>query len=134
MFLSLLSKEEKQYFIDLLIKVVSIDGEASDAELQIINRLKFEMGEDVARYRKSSLDTEKLMDYFSEKPKATKNLVFLNIVKASLHDEFYSVEEHILIEQIQEKLGISNKKKLDLMKVVYAERDLRERAKRVISE
>lgn len=134
MFLSLLSREEKQHFVDLLVKVVSVDGEASDMELQIINRLKHEMGEDVLKYRKSSLDREKLIDYFAEKSKPIKNLIFLNIVIASLHDEFYSVEEHLLIEEIQNSFEISNKKKSDLMKIVYAERDLREKAKRTISE
>ncbi len=134
MFLSLLSKEEKHYFIDLMLYVVKFDGETTEAELQIINRLKYEMGDDVNRYRKSSMTFEKLVDYFSNKPKATKNLVFMNVVSTSLYDEFYSVEEHLLIEEIQTKFEISNKKKADLMKIVYAERDLRERAKRTIAE
>ena len=58
----------------------------------------------------------------------------MNLVSTSLYDEFYSVEEHLLIEQIQNAFEITNKKKADLMKIVYAERDLRERAKRTISE
>ncbi|NLD26312.1 MAG: hypothetical protein GX661_03020 [Acholeplasmataceae bacterium] len=134
MFLSLLSKEEKYYFIDLLVQVVGIDGEANETEMQIINRLKYEMGEDVLKYRKSSNSMEKLIDYFAQKPKATRNLVFMNLVSASLYDEFYSVEEHMLIEQIQNSFEISSKKKADLMKIVYAERDLREKAKRTIAE
>jgi hypothetical protein len=134
MFLSLLSKEEKFHFIDLLSYVVGIDGAASETETQIINRLKYEMGEDVLRYRKSSYSLEKLIEYFSQKPKATKNLVFMNLVSASLYDEFYSVEEHLLIEEIQNSFEISAKKKADLMKIVYAERDLREKAKRTIAE
>jgi len=134
MFLSLLSKDEKFNFIDLLIKVVSVDGEANETELQIVNRLKYEMGEDALRYKKSSQSLEKIIEYFSKKPKATKNLVFMNIVSASLYDEFYSVEEHLLIEQIQNSFEITNKKKADLMKVVYSERDLREKAKRIIAE
>jgi uncharacterized tellurite resistance protein B-like protein len=134
MFLSLLSKEEKYYFIDLLVQVVDIDGEANETEMQIINRLKYEMGEDVLKYRKSSNSMEKLIDYFAQKPKATRNLVFMNLVSASLYDEFYSVEEHLLIEQIQNSFEISSKKKADLMKIVYAERDLREKAKRIIAE
>jgi hypothetical protein len=81
MFLSLLSKEEKYYFIDLLINVVSVDGEANETELQIVNRLKYEMGEDVLRYRKSNLPVEKLLEYFAQKPKATKNLVFMNLTR-----------------------------------------------------
>ncbi len=134
MFLSLLSKEEKFHFIDLLSYVVGIDGAASETETQIINRLKYEMGEDVLRYRKSSYSLEKLIEYFSQKPKATKNLVFMNLVSTSLYDEFYSVEEHLLIEEIQNSFEISAKKKADLMKIVYAERDLREKAKRTIAE
>jgi hypothetical protein len=92
------------------------------------------MGEDAMKYRKSNSSLEKLIEYFGEKPKATKNLVFMNLVSSSLYDEFYSVEEHLLIEQIQESFKITNKKKADLMKIVYAERDLREKAKRIIAE
>ena len=134
MFLSLLTKEEKFYFIDLIVKVVNVDGDPTETEMQIINRLKYEMGEEVSRYRKSSMSLEKLTEYFSQKPKATKNLVFMNLISTSLYDEFYSVEEHLLIEEIQNSFEISNKKKSDLMKIVYAERDLREKAKRTISE
>jgi hypothetical protein len=99
-----------------------------------MNRLKYEMGEDAMKYRKSSLPLDKLIEYFAQKPKATRNLVFMNLTSASLYDEFYSVEEHLLIEQIQNSFEISNKKKSDLMKIVYAERDLREKAKRTIAE
>lgn len=134
MFLSLLTKEEKFYFIDLISKVVKVDGDPTETEVQIINRLKYEMGEDALRYRKSSLSIEKLIEYFAQKPKATRNLVFMNVISTSLYDEFYSVEEHLLIEQIQNSFEISNKKKADLMKIVYAERDLREKAKRIIAE
>ncbi len=134
MFLSLLSKEEKFYFIDLLTKLVSVDGEANETELQVINRLKYEMGEDALKYRKSNQPISKLIEYFAEKTKSTKNLVFMNLVSASLYDEWYSVEEHFLIEEIQQAFGLTDKKKADLMKIVYSERDLRERAKRIISE
>jgi len=134
MFLSLLSKEEKFYFIDLLTKLVSVDGDPNEIELQVIDRLKYEMGEDVLRYRKSNHAVEKLIDYFAKKTKSTRNLVFMNLVSASLYDEWYSVEEHFLIEEIQQAFGLSDKKKSELMKIVYAERDLREKAKRIISE
>ena len=134
MLLSLLSKEEKYYFIDLITKLVFVDGEANETELQVINRLKYEMGEEVLKYRKSNMNLEKLIEYFSQKNKSIRNLVFMNLVSASLNDEWYSVEEHFLIEEIQEAFAIADKKKNDLMKIVYAERDLREKAKRTISE
>ena len=134
MFLSLLSKEEKSYFLDLITKLVSVDGEPNETEVQVINRLKYEMGEDAQRYRKGPQPLEKLIEYFAQKSKATKNLVFMNLVSVSLYDEFYSVEEHFLIEEIQKSFGLTDKKKADLMKIVYAERDLREKAKRILSE
>jgi len=92
------------------------------------------MGDDALRYRKSNLSLEKLIDYFATKPKVTKNLVFLNLLSASLADEFYSVEEHFLLEQIQNSLEIPRKKRTELVKAVYADRDLREKVKRIISE
>jgi len=134
MLLNLLTKEEKFYFIDLLVKAISVDGTTNEMEMQIINKLKYEMGDDALRYRKSNLSLEKLIDYFATKPKVTKNLVFLNLLSASLADEFYSVEEHFLLEQIQNSLEIPRKKRTELVKAVYADRDLREKVKRIISE
>lgn len=134
MFLSLLNKEEKHYFVDFIIKIVSFDGELSELETQIINRMKGEMGTELDSYKPSTLSLEELTGYFSTKPKVTRNIVFMNILAASLVDEWYSAEEHFLIESIQLKLNISDKKRLDFFKVVYAERDLRERAKRIITE
>ncbi|MGI6710291.1 MAG: hypothetical protein ACOX4W_02485 [Bacilli bacterium] len=133
MYLSLLSKEEKFHFIDLLIKVVSIDGGTNETELQVINRLKYEMGEDVNKYKKSNATVEELIKYFSEKTKITKNVVYMNLVSASIFDDSYSVEEHLLLEQIQEALEINDKVKAELMRVIYAERDLRNKALKAIS-
>jgi hypothetical protein len=134
MFLSLLNKEEKHYFVDFIVKIVSYDGELSEFEQQIINRMKGEMGDVFGDYKSRGLTVEELSSIFATKPKVTKNIVFMNILAASLVDEWYSAEEHFLIESIQLKLGISDKKRLEFFKVVYAERDLRERAKRIITE
>ena len=134
MLLSLLSREEKRYFIDLLNRVVLVDGKASETEQKIFNRLKYELGESFNSYKISTLSIDKLISYFAKKNDSTKRLVYMNVVALSLNDELYSVEEHLLIEKIQEAFGISEKKKKELMKLVYAERDLRENAKRLISE
>ncbi len=134
MLLTLLSKEEKFYFIDLLTELISADGKPTETELSIKNRLKYEMGDDIAKYKKSSLSKEKLVEYFKEKSYPTRNLVYLNLVSASLNDDWYSVEEHLFLETIQKELQISDKKRNELFKLVYSERDLREKVKRVISE
>ena len=134
MLLSLLSKEEKMYFLDLLNELISVDGAPSDTELNIKNRLKYEMGDEILKYKKSSLSREKLIEFFAKKSYPTKNLVYLNLVAASLNDDWYSVEEHLLLEKIQEEFQIPEKKRTELFKLVYSERDLREKVKRVISE
>lgn len=134
MLLNLLSKEEKIKFLDLVIKVITTDGDVSETEKLIISKFKNEMGEDVLKFHASNNQLEKLVEYFSTKPSTTKNLVYYNLISASLSDEFYSVEEHFTIASIQEKLGISNKKRTELIKAVYAERDMREKVKRVITD
>lgn len=134
MLLSLLSKEEKNLFIDLAIELVSVDGKPTETELAIIKKFKKELGEDVAKYKKSNMTKEKLVEYFVKRPYPTKNLVYMNLVATSLNDDYYSVEEHLFLEKIQQSFEISEKKKNELMKLVYSERDLRERVKRVISE
>ena len=63
MLLSLLSKEEKYYFLDLLSKVISIDGPVSDYEKKVIELYKAEMGSDITKYRRSSQQTEQLINY-----------------------------------------------------------------------
>jgi len=134
MLLNLLNKEEKHRFIDLLIAVISADGPTSETEKKIVEIVKYEMGEDAIKYRNSNMPLEKLIEYFSGKSKVTKNLVFYNLIASSLNDEFYSVEEHIVMEKIQEGLDIPTKKKNELMRAVYTERDIREKVKRVITE
>ncbi len=134
MLLSLLSKEDKINFINLLRKLVLIDGQENEIEVQIQKKFKYEMGDDVLKYRPGNLDKAKILEYFATKPAATKNIVFMNLFAASLDDQFYNVEQHLLLEEIQDKFGITPKKRIELMKIIYANRDLREKAKRVISE
>ena len=134
MILNLLSKEEKHKYLDLLIKVLSADGPTSDTEKKIVEMIKYEMGEEAIKHRIGNDSLEKLIAYFAAKPKVTKNLVFYNLIAGSLSDEFYSVEEHTVMEQIQEGLEVSTKKKNELMKAVYSERDIREKVKRLITE
>lgn len=134
MLLNLLTKEEKYYFLDLLSKVFTVDGEITDFEKKIMQLYKTEMGDDINKHRHSSLQFEKLVEYFAAKPKTTKNIVYYNIVFVSLSDEFYSVEVHELLEKIQQELLITNKKKTELLKAIYAEKDLREKVKRLVFE
>jgi hypothetical protein len=133
MFLNILSREEKLNFIDLLVRVVRIDGEMTEHEKELIRLMKYELAEDLAKYHKGNASLDKLVDYFSQKPSMTKNLVYTNLFAITLQDEFYSVEDHFILEDIRQKFGISDRKKAELLKIVYAERDFKEKAKRVLT-
>ena len=125
MLLSLLTKDEKIYFIELVRKIILIDGEVSDVEKEIVKKMRLELGNDIERAKKLNLSFEKLVDFFVGKAKTTQKIVFLNLVSASLQDEWYNVETHMMLQEIQQKFEIQNNEKKELIKVVYAERDLR---------
>lgn len=134
MLLSLLTKDEKIYFIELVRKMILIDGEVSDVEKEIVKKMRLELGNDIEKAKKLNLSFEKLVDFFVEKAKTTKKIVFLNLISASLQDEWYNVETHMMLQEIQQKFEIQNNEKKELIKIVYAERDLREKAKRIVNE
>lgn len=134
MLLSLLPKEEKIYFIELVRKLIEIDGEVSDAEKAIVKKLRLELGSDIEKAKNLKLSYEQLLDYFVTKNATTKRIVFMNLFSASLQDEWYNVEQHMMLAQAQKKFGITEKQKTDYMKIIYAERDLREKAKRMVNE
>jgi hypothetical protein len=48
-------------------------------------------------------------------------------------DDFYNTTEHFFLEGLREKFMINDQKKKQLMQIVYMERDLREKAKRVVN-
>ena len=52
----------------------------------------------------------------------------------SMEDDLYNTSELLFLEGLQNKFGISAEKRRDLISIVYAERDLRERASRIIKE
>ena len=49
-----------------------------------------------------------------------------------MEDDLYNTSELLFLEKIQKKLGISAEKRRELFSIVYAERDLKEKAKRII--
>jgi hypothetical protein len=51
-----------------------------------------------------------------------------------LVDDFYNTSEHILLEKIQKAFQITPEKRRELIKLVYEEKDLREKAKRALED
>ena len=71
---------------------------------------------------------------FSNFSYRNKNIVFLNLVTITLTDDLYNTTEHLFLEHLQEKLGITPERRRELMAIAYDERDLRERAARILKQ
>ncbi len=134
MFLSLLTKKEKLKFLDLAIYMIDIDGKPTEVEKKLISRIYGEIGREIVEeYTFSKSDSiDDTIDYFKDANQAVKNIVFLNLVSISMEDDLYNTLEHLFLERIEKELGITAEKRKDLMQIVYDERDVREKAMRVI--
>ena len=134
MFLSLLTKKEKLKFLDLAVYMIDIDGKPTEVEKKLISRIYGEIGREIVEeYTFSKSDSiDDTIDYFKDANQAVKNIVFLNLVSISMEDDLYKTLEHLFLERIEKELGITAEKRKDLMQIVYDERDVREKAMRVI--
>lgn len=133
MFLSYLSKKEKLKFLDLAIYMVDIDGEPTIFEKRILNKMFAEVTDVKEEYsftRTSSID--ETIEFFKDANPVVRNIVYLNLVTISMEDDLYNTSEMLFLERIQKTFKISDEKRRDLIKIVYDERDLREKAARVI--
>lgn len=134
MFLSLLTKKEKLKFLDLAVYMIDIDGKPTEVEKKLISRIYGEIGREIVEeYTFSKSDSiDDTIDYFKDANQAVKNIAFLNLVSISMEDDLYNTLEHLFLERIEKELGITAEKRKDLMQIVYDERDVREKAMRVI--
>lgn len=133
MFLSYLSKKEKLKFLDLAIYMVDIDGEPTIFEKRILNKMFAEVTDVKEEYsftRTASID--ETIEFFKDANPVVRNIVYLNLVTISMEDDLYNTSEMLFLERIQKTFKISDEKRRDLIKIVYDERDLREKAARVI--
>ena len=133
MFLSLLNKKEMLKFMDLAIYMVDIDGEPTDVEKRLLHKMMAELEPVKDEYTFRLTDTaENTIKFFKQSNPVVKNVVYLNLVMISMQDDLYNTSELLFIEKIQKELEISAEKRRELISVVYAERDLREKTIRIL--
>ena len=133
MFLSLLNRKEMLKFLDLAIYMVDIDGEPTDVEKKVLNKMIAELDQVKDEYTFRKTDTiENTINYFINCNQVVKNIVYLNLVTISMEDDLYNTSELLFLQKVQEKFEISNEKRRELISLVYAQRDLREKGIRII--
>lgn len=133
MFLSLLNKKEMLKFLDLAIYMVDIDGEPTEVEKRVITKMIAELDQVKDEYSFRLTDTvENTIEFFTGSNSVVRNVVYLNLVTISMEDDLYNTSELLFLEKIQKKFEISNEKRRELISIVYAYRDLREKSMRII--
>ncbi|MCR5231311.1 MAG: hypothetical protein K6B64_01535 [Acholeplasmatales bacterium] len=133
MFLSLLNRKEMLKFLDLAIYMVDIDGEPTDVEKRVLIKMIAELDQVKDEYSFRLTDTtENTINFFLGANQVVKNVVYLNLVWISMEDDLYNTSELLFLEKIQKAFEISAEKRRELISIVYAERDLREKAMRII--
>jgi hypothetical protein len=133
MFLSLLNKKEMLKFLDLAIYMVDIDGEPTDVEKRVLTKMMAELDAVKDEFSFRLADTvENTINFFQSANQVVRNVVYLNLVTISMEDDLYNTSELLFLEKIQKVFEISAEKRRELISIVYAERDLREKAIRII--
>ncbi len=133
MLLSLLNKKEKLKFLDLAMYMVAIDGEPDDFEKRLLTKMMAELDQIKDEYSFTLTDTaENTIKFFADSNQVVKNIVYLNLVIISMEDDLYNTSELLFLETIQKELNISAEKRRELISIVYAERDLREKTIRIV--
>ena len=133
MFLNLLSKKEMLKFLDLAIYMVDIDGEPTDVEKKLLHKMMQELEPIRDEYTFRLTDTaENTIKFFTTSNQVVKNIVYLNLVMISMEDDLYNTSELLFLEKIQKEFGISAEKRRELISIVYAYRDLKEKTIRIL--
>lgn len=133
MYLELLNKKEMLKFLDLAIYMVDIDGEPTEVEKTLLNKMMVELEPIRDEYTFRLTDTaENTIKFFTTCNQVVKNVVYLNLVRISMEDDLYNTSELLFLEKIQKALEITSEKRRELIAIVYAERDLKEKTIRVL--
>jgi len=136
MFLGLLNRKEKLKFLDLAIYMIDVDGEPTLVEKRLLETIKAELGKEIVdeyTFTRSD-DVDVTIQFFTDSNKVVRNIIFLNLSKIMLVDDFYNTSEHVLLEKIQKAFSITPEKRRELIKLVYEEKDLREKVKRALED
>jgi hypothetical protein len=134
MLLSTLTRKEKLKFLDLALHMVKVDGEPSTQETRLLNMMLAEVGENIiTEYHFQLSDAlEETIQFFDVLSEETQRIVYLNLIRISLFENFYNTAEHEFLETIRMRFHIKDDMKHELIQAVYQEKDLRDNIQKLI--
>ena len=108
MFLSELTKEKQEAFLNLAYTMVYADGRLDAAEKKIIDTYKLELDLDLTAAHK--VDFAKELAAFDDSSVEEKTGIFFELYALALIDESYPEEEKVLVNLMQKRFGITDAK------------------------
>lgn len=108
MFLSKLTREKQQVFLNLAYTMVYADGRLDAMEKKLFDSYKLEIDADFSKAHKVDFATE--LAVFDDSSVTEKTGVFFELYAIALIDESYPDEEKILVNIMQKRFGITDAK------------------------
>ena len=108
MFLSTLTPEKQEAFLNLAYTMVYADGRLDAAEKKLFDSYKLEIDADFSKAHK--IDFAEGLAVFDDSSVAEKTGVFFELYAIALIDESYPDEEKVLVNAMQKRFGITDAK------------------------
>jgi hypothetical protein len=134
MLLSTLTRKEKLKFLDLALHMVEVDTLATEDEVRLLNMMLAEVGENIIDEYQFVLsdNLEETILFFDVLSLKTRKIVYYNILKLAIINDFYNTKEHEFLEMIKIRFHLKDSDKKAIFKLLYLEKDLRTEIDRVL--
>lgn len=108
MFLSGLTRQKQEAFLNLAYTMVYADGRLDAAEKKLFNSYKLELDVDISKAH--VVDFNEGLAAFDDSTVKEKTGVFFELYAIALIDESYPEEERVLVDAMQKRFGITEAK------------------------
>lgn len=108
MFLSQLTKEKQDVFLNLAYTMIYADGRLDAAEKKLFDTYKLEIDADLSKAHK--VDFAEGLAAFDDSSVEEKTGIFFELYAIALIDESYPEAERVLVDIMQKRFGITDAK------------------------
>ena len=109
MFLSKLTREKQEVFLNLAYTMIYADGRLDAAEKKIFDSYKLEI-EDADLSKAHAIDFADGLAAFDDSSAEEKTGIFFELYAIALIDESYPEEEKVLVDIMKKRFGITDAK------------------------
>lgn len=132
MFLSGLTREKQEAFLNLAYTMVYADGRLDAAEKKLFDTYKLETDVDLSKAHK--VDFAEGLAAFDDSSVEEKTGIFFELYAIALIDESYPEEEKVLVDIMQKRFGIPDSKMQEMRDGLKALTDAYANLARIVKE